>query len=84
MVAFAKEYLSAESPIRSQNRAECFFVRALGRAGQGAPAACFNAWKNSRCRYDACQGASIAAEAPSSARKRNGPGPPLSIRARGV
>ena len=60
MVAFAKEYAPAESPPRSQNRAESFFVRAPGRAGHGAPAARFHAGENDRCRYDACQGVSMA------------------------
>ena len=71
MVAFAEEYVSteahrakvglpAQSPARSQNRAECFFARAPGRAGHGAPAARFNAGENDRCHYNACQGASLA------------------------
>ena len=50
MVAYAEEFVStealgakvglpAETSARSQNRAECFFARAPGRAGLGAPAA---------------------------------------------
>ena len=60
MVAFAKEYLPAETSARSQNRAECFFARAPGRAGHGASAARLNAGENNRCRYDVCRGASLA------------------------
>jgi len=60
MVAFAKDYLPAESPPRSQNRAECFFTQGPGRAGHGAPAARFHAGENSCCRYDVCRGASLA------------------------
>lgn len=60
MVAFATGYEPGTATVTSENRVGDFFVDVPGCAGWTGSQTRFRAGENSRCRYDACQGASLA------------------------